>query len=168
MRVQLAGAPAGANIFSPVTPSTRQAGGLTPADALEAPSAHARRASDTSAAAAASGALAPVLNDCNAYAGLKHYFLACYSVAGQEYLQNLISSDRLAFGSTPALMSMPCAACKLPPGTRNSRPTRYWRGHRQRRFSDLILESYRALDFHLSNYKLTSKGSLDNPMCGIV
>ena len=49
----------------------------------------------------------------------------------------------------------------------------YWRGHRQRnrflgRFSDLILGSYRALDFHLSNYKLTSKDSLDNPMCGVV
>ena len=46
-------------------------------------------------------------------------------------------------------------------------------GHRQRnrflgRFSDLILGSYRALDFHLSNYKLTSKDSLDNPTCGVV
>ena len=51
--------------------------------------------------------------------------------------------------------------------------TGYWRGHRHRNrflggFSDLILGSYRALDFHLSNYKLTSKGCLDNPICGVV
>ena len=48
----------------------------------------------------------------------------------------------------------------------------YWRGHRQRnrflcRFSDLILGSYHALDFHLSNYKLMSTDPLDNPVCGV-
>ena len=32
---------------------------------------------------------------------LKHYFLAGYSVAGQKHLQYLVSSGRLAFGSTP-------------------------------------------------------------------
>ena len=41
-------------------------------------------------------ARSPILNDCDAYAGLKHHFLAGYSVAG-----HLISSGRLAFGPTP-------------------------------------------------------------------
>ena len=52
-------------------------------------------------------------------------------------------------------------------------PSNSWRGHRQRsrflsRFSDLILGSYHALDFHLSNYKLVSTDPLDNLVCGVV
>ena len=41
-----------------------------------------------------------ILNDCDTYAGLKHHFLAGYSVAGQEHLHHLTSSGRLAFYST--------------------------------------------------------------------
>ena len=102
IREPLAGAPGGATIPSPVTADALHQAGWRPDLVLQMP----RELYQPTLAELPISlrqpqellppARSPILNDCDTYVGLKHYFLAGYSVAGPEHLQHLTSSGRLA------------------------------------------------------------------------